>query len=53
MSILLTLSALISYELMKWEELQLQIHGLPITRELEWPTIAREIALMNKPYSSR
>lgn len=42
-----------AYELLKWEE------GLrrnsepdtPIKRELEWGEIAREIALMNRPYS--
>lgn len=39
-----------SYELLKYEELQRTRLGLPIRRELEWPTIAREIALMNKPY---
>ena len=25
--------------------------GEPIKRELEWATVAREIAAMNKPYS--
>lgn len=25
--------------------------GQPIKRELEWDTVAREIALLNKPYS--
>ncbi|KAJ5620420.1 hypothetical protein N7510_004404 [Penicillium lagena] len=39
------------YELLQWEELQMQKRGLPMKRELEWPTIAREIALLNKPYS--
>ncbi|KAE8149307.1 hypothetical protein BDV25DRAFT_3905 [Aspergillus avenaceus] len=39
------------YELLKWEELQLQKRNQPPRRELEWPTVAREIALMNKPYS--
>ncbi|KAB8225254.1 hypothetical protein BDV33DRAFT_163926 [Aspergillus novoparasiticus] len=39
------------YELLKWEELQLQKQDKPPKRELEWPTVAREIALMNKPYS--
>lgn len=42
-----------SYELMKWEEIQMQEHNKPITRELEWASIAREIALLNKPYSNR
>ena len=40
-----------AYELLKWEEVQLQKRGLPLRRELEWPLIAREIAAMNKPYS--
>lgn len=40
-----------SYELLKWEELQIQKHNKPLRRELEWSTVAREIALMNKPYS--
>jgi dual specificity MAP kinase phosphatase len=39
------------YELLKWEEQLLQRHNKPIKRELEWASIAREIALMNKPYS--
>ncbi|KAB8073996.1 hypothetical protein BDV29DRAFT_191309 [Aspergillus leporis] len=39
------------YELLKWEELQMQKHTKSPKRELEWPTVAREIALMNKPYS--
>ncbi|KAL4890189.1 hypothetical protein BDV59DRAFT_97889 [Aspergillus ambiguus] len=39
------------YELLKWEELQLQKRNKPLKRELEWPTVAREIGLMNKPYS--
>ncbi|OJJ50916.1 hypothetical protein ASPZODRAFT_285558 [Penicilliopsis zonata CBS 506.65] len=30
---------------------QLEKQNKPIKRDLEWPTIAREIALMNKPYS--
>ncbi|KAF2396661.1 dual specificity protein phosphatase PPS1 [Trichodelitschia bisporula] len=40
-----------TYELLKWEEQQLEKRGLPIQRELEWATVSREIALMNKPYS--
>ncbi|KAF2772890.1 tyrosine protein phosphatase 1 [Teratosphaeria nubilosa] len=40
-----------TYELLKWEEFQCQKRGKPIRRELEWATIAREIAAMNKPYS--
>lgn len=39
-----------SYELLKWEEYQLEKRGLPVRRELEWSSISREIALMNKPY---
>ncbi|GFG01359.1 pps1 dual specificty phosphatase [Aspergillus lentulus] len=39
------------YELLKWEEQLLQRCNKPIKRELEWASIAREIALMNKPYS--
>ncbi|KAL1979442.1 hypothetical protein VTN96DRAFT_5952 [Rasamsonia emersonii] len=39
------------YELLKWEELQLEKRKQPLRRELEWATIAREIALMNRPYS--
>ena len=39
------------YELLKWEEVQQQKRGLPIRREMEWATIAREIAAMNKPYT--
>lgn len=39
-----------TYELLKWEEFQRQKRNEPLRRELEWATIAREIALMNKPY---
>lgn len=39
------------YELLKWEEVQQQRRGLIVQRELEWPSIAREIAAMNKPYT--
>ncbi|KAJ3519125.1 hypothetical protein NM208_g14251 [Fusarium decemcellulare] len=42
-----------AYELLKWEE-ALQQDGDPdaeIKRTLEWGEIAREIALMNRPYS--
>ena len=39
------------YELLKWEEYQRQRRNEPLRRELEWATVAREIALMNKPYS--
>jgi dual specificity MAP kinase phosphatase len=47
-----------AFELLKWEErLQAQQTSqdaaLPLAfkRELEWPDIAREIALMNRPYA--
>lgn len=40
-----------SYELLQWEEHQMKKRGQPIKRELEWDTVAREIALLNKPYS--
>ncbi|KAJ1324990.1 dual specificity MAP kinase phosphatase [Microdochium nivale] len=45
-----------AYELLKWEEkLQLRstdnAEGKGISRELEWADIAREIALMNRPYA--
>ncbi|KAI9792244.1 MAG: tyrosine/serine/threonine protein phosphatase pps1 [Piccolia ochrophora] len=40
-----------SYELLKWEEYQQAKRRRPIKRELEWASIAREIALMNRPYS--
>ncbi|KAL4975344.1 hypothetical protein BDW66DRAFT_68583 [Aspergillus desertorum] len=39
------------YELLKWEELQQKKNKQPLKRELEWATVAREIAAMNKPYS--
>jgi dual specificity MAP kinase phosphatase len=42
-----------AYELLKWEE-ELQQNGdpdAPIKREVEWGEIAREIALMNRPYA--
>ena len=40
-----------AYELLKWEEVLQCRRGQPLRRELEWATIAREIAAMNKPYS--
>jgi len=40
-----------TYELLKWEEYQRQRRNEPLRRELEWATVSREIALMNKPYS--
>jgi len=36
---------------MKWDELQQAKRGDLIKRELEWATIAREIAAMNRPYA--
>lgn len=39
------------YELLKWDEYLQKKRGKPIKRELEWATVAREIAAMNKPYS--
>jgi len=46
-----------AYELLKWEELlktkpaSSSHHGTVAKRELEWGEIAREIALMNRPYA--
>ena len=43
-----------AYELLKWEE-RLQARKSAdgsFSRELEWADIAREIALMNRPYAS-
>ncbi|KAJ5106999.1 Protein-tyrosine/Dual-specificity phosphatase [Penicillium angulare] len=40
------------YELLQWEEFQSKKRqGLPRKRQLEWSTVCREIALLNKPYS--
>jgi len=39
------------YELLQWEQVQKQKRGIPSKRELEWATVSREIALLNKPYS--
>ncbi|KAI1940704.1 tyrosine/serine/threonine protein phosphatase pps1 [Ophidiomyces ophidiicola] len=39
------------YELLKWDEYLQQKRNQPLRRDLEWTSIAREIALMNKPYS--
>ncbi|OAX81615.1 hypothetical protein ACJ72_04047 [Emergomyces africanus] len=41
------------YELLKWDELLQQKRHEPIHRDLEWVTISREIALMNKPYAKQ
>jgi len=40
-----------TYELLKWDELQQIRRGQGIKRELEWATVAREIAAMNRPYA--
>lgn len=40
-----------TYELLKWDELQQIKRGKGIKRELEWATVAREIAAMNRPYA--
>ena len=40
-----------AYELLKWEETQQLRRGMPLRREMEWASIAREIAAMNKPYT--
>jgi dual specificity MAP kinase phosphatase len=39
------------YELLKWDEHLQKKRGESLKRELEWATVAREIAAMNKPYS--
>lgn len=39
------------YELMKWDEKQQEQRGEEVKRELEWSTVAREIAGLNRPYS--
>lgn len=39
------------YELMKWDELQQERRGDKVSRELEWTSLAREIASLNRPYS--
>ncbi|KAL8651984.1 MAG: hypothetical protein Q9210_002958 [Variospora velana] len=40
-----------AYELLKWDEFLQKRRGQPIRREMDWATIAREIAAMNRPYS--
>jgi dual specificity MAP kinase phosphatase len=42
-----------AYELLKWEEELHRRRGdeAEVHRELEWGEIAREIALMNRPYA--
>ena len=39
------------YELMKWDEHLQTRRDRPIRRSMEWQTVCREIATMNKPYS--
>jgi dual specificity MAP kinase phosphatase len=39
------------YELLKWDEYLHKKRGEAMKRELEWASVAREIAAMNKPYS--
>jgi len=39
------------YELLKWEEVQRVKRGKPLRREMEWASVAREIAAMNRPYA--
>lgn len=39
------------YELMKWDEQMAERRGDTAKRDLEWPTVAREIASLNRPYS--
>ena len=44
-----------AYELLKWEEgtSKSKSNGCGFSRELEWGEVAREVALMNRPYASR
>lgn len=39
------------YELMKWDEMQQKQRGESPKRALEWATVCREIACLNRPYS--
>lgn len=39
-----------AYELLKWEEDLAARKSRPLRRDLEWATIAREIAALNRPY---
>ena len=39
------------YELMKWDEIQQEKRGEKVRREMEWASVAREIAAMNRPYA--
>ncbi|RMZ80329.1 hypothetical protein DV738_g2769, partial [Chaetothyriales sp. CBS 135597] len=39
------------YELMKWDELQQAKRGERPCREMDWASISREIAAMNRPYA--
>ncbi|KAL8808934.1 MAG: hypothetical protein Q9200_003881 [Gallowayella weberi] len=40
-----------AFELMKWDETLQKRRGQPMCREIEWATIAHEIAAMNRPYA--
>ncbi len=40
-----------AYELMKWDERLQARRGESLRRTLDWPSVAREIAAMNKPYT--
>ena len=39
------------YELLKWDELQQEKRGEIPRRDMEWASVAREIAAMNRPYA--
>ena len=39
------------YELMKWDEVLQEKRDNAIKRDLDWATVAREIAAMNRPYA--
>ena len=40
-----------SYELLQWEERLCARRGQPVRREVEWATLARDIAALNRPYA--
>ena len=42
-----------AYELLKWHEECQMKRGEGVRRELEWGTVAREIAALNRPYAAR
>lgn len=41
------------YELLKFEEIQSYKENISVKREMEWTTVAREVAAMNRPYATR